>query len=201
VTSDNTPRPDDAPTEPRRPGQAFTAEEGRAFAAAMVAAYRPFVEAMIEFGRQAAAELAKLRPVLEAWTAEMQRQAAEQNAPTDGPSVTEDAETPLPGTPVTLETIQGISAGSKDFSDRPIRGGYRITAVDGGYEVICYPLTMKRCKERILAIENADELQRCTADHEHHWRNAEPLPGATSCEWETIVTRRDLLAQAKGKGG
>lgn len=198
MTSDNTPSPDDAPTEPRPAGQAFTAEEGRAFAAAMVAAYRPFVEAMIEFGRRAAAELAKLGPVVEEWAAEMQRLAADEKAPADGPSATEDAETPLPGTPVTLETIQGISAGSSDL-DRPMRGGYRITAVDGGYEVICYPLTVQRGKERLLGIDNADELQRCIADHEHHWRGADPLPGATPCEWATVVTRRDAIAQAKGK--
>lgn len=198
MTSDNTPRPDDAPTEPRPAGRAFTAEEGRAFAAAMVTAYRPFVEAMIEFGRQAAAELAKLRPVVEEWATEMQRLADDEKAPADGPSATEDAETPLPGTPVTLETIQDISAGPEDW-DRPAYGRYRITAVDGGDEVIYYPITMIRGRARLREIENADELQRCIADHVRHHRGRDHSDGETPCEWATVVTRRDLIAPTKGK--
>jgi hypothetical protein len=181
VTSDNTPGPDDAPTEPRHPGQAF--------ADAIVAAYRPVGEAMIAFGRQVAAELR---------AAEMRRRAAEQKAPSDGPSATEDDETPLPGTPVTLETIQDISAGPRD-ADRPAYGRYRITAVDGGDEVICYPINMARGRVRLIEIENADELQRCIADHEKHDRGRDPVHGETPCDWATIMTRRDATNPAKSK--
>lgn len=198
MTSDNTPSPDDAPTEPRRPGQAFTPEQIRSQMVEMQAAIKLFMQAAIAFGQQLTAEFAKMRLALERLAAEMRRRAADEKTPADGPSATEGAETPLPGTPVTLETIQDISAGSKD-PDRKARGGYRITAVDGGDEVLSYPMTMNRGKMLLLGTENANELQRCIADHEHHWRNADPLPGATPCEWATVITRRDAIASTKDK--